>query len=123
MVLVVFVIAHHKPVRFLFSVVENRAFVANGVVHLDLRIKDNKTIGCKSHNFMKWRFKTMPNEKQRNIYPCSAQDGKYYRSVTLANDYRLRLPLEIVDELGLGEVATLALWMNDKGQLVIEPTD
>ena len=43
----------------------------------------------------------MPNSKQRNIYPCSAQKGKYYRSVTLANDYRLRLPLEIVDELGL----------------------
>lgn len=63
----------------------------------------------------------MPNEKQRNIYPCSAQNDVYYRSVTLNNDYRLRLPLEIVDELGLGEVATLVLWMNDKGQLVIEP--
>ena len=62
----------------------------------------------------------MTNETKRNATPRYSQNDVYIRSVTLANDYRLRLPMEIVEQLELDEVATLTLHINSKGQVVVE---
>ncbi|MEG0839726.1 MAG: hypothetical protein RSF33_07995 [Hydrogenoanaerobacterium sp.] len=63
----------------------------------------------------------MEKHNKRNTTPRNPKGGVYIRSVTLANDYRLRLPMEIVEQLELDEVATLALRFTAKGKLIIEP--
>lgn|GEM_PF-3880437 len=65
----------------------------------------------------------MTKKKHPNRHPLNPQDGKFYRSVTLGNDYRLRLPHEIVDALQLDEVSTLVLYMGDSQKLIVEVAD
>ncbi|MEG0273142.1 MAG: hypothetical protein RR622_07915 [Hydrogenoanaerobacterium sp.] len=62
----------------------------------------------------------MEKHNKRNTTPRNPKGGVYIRSVTLANDYRLRLPMKIVEQLELDEVATLSLRINSQGQVVVE---
>ena len=59
--------------------------------------------------------------KPKDTNPRDPVNGKYIRNISGDDDYRLRIPKQLVHRLGLDDVRKLAIWVNERGQLVIEP--
>ncbi len=50
-------------------------------------------------------------------YPVN---GVYIRNISPDDDYRLRIPKQLIEQLHLQEVRKLAVSVNDKGQIILE---
>ena len=58
---------------------------------------------------------------KRDTNPRHPQDGVYIRNISPDDDFRLRIPKSIISELGMREARKLAIHVNERGQLIIEP--
>ena len=59
--------------------------------------------------------------KSKDTNPRDPVDGKYIRNISQDDDFRLRIPKQLVQVLQLDNVRKLTLSVNEDRQIVIEP--
>ena len=59
--------------------------------------------------------------KAKDTNPRGPVNGVYIRNISPDDDFRLRIPKKLVESLKLENVRKLAVFINEKGQIVIDP--
>lgn len=59
--------------------------------------------------------------KSKDTNPRGPVDGKYIRNISADDDFRLRLPKKLVQQLRLDQVKKVAISVNEIGHMMIEP--